>query len=170
MLCPVLSGFQTANCSDFHSFIEVNSSCQIVRRGQYSVVLIVYRNSKHCVRICFAYFKIDSFLLMLCPLVLYCLARPAVISSSSISNPSAHTSLTLYSQTEIPHAYMQCEARIDRLLGVRKQLKAEGVQASLNDYIIKAAALCLRLHPAVNCVWSGDQVRGLLLRRGSVRP
>ena len=61
-------------------------------------------------------------------------------------------------QTEIPHAYMQCEARIDGLLGVRKQLKADGVQASLNDYIVKAAALCLRLHPQVNCVWNGDQV------------
>ena len=54
---------------------------------------------------------------------------------------------------------MQSQARIDRLLSVRKQLKADGVQASLNDYIIKAVALCLRLHPQVNCVWNGDQVR-----------
>lgn len=60
------------------------------------------------------------------------------------------------SKTEIPHAYMQSEARIDRLLGVRKQLKAEGIQASLNDYIIKTAALCLRLHPEMNCVWNGE--------------
>ncbi|XP_037070270.1 pyruvate dehydrogenase protein X component, mitochondrial-like [Pollicipes pollicipes] len=62
------------------------------------------------------------------------------------------------SKTEIPHAYMQCEARIDRLLSLRKQLKTEGVQASLNDYIIKTVALALRLHPEVNCVWNGEQL------------
>ncbi|XP_043233411.1 pyruvate dehydrogenase protein X component, mitochondrial-like isoform X1 [Amphibalanus amphitrite] len=63
------------------------------------------------------------------------------------------------SKTEIPHAYMQSEARFDRLLALRKELKAEGVQASLNDYIIKAVALCLRLQPQLNCVWSGDQLQ-----------
>jgi len=62
------------------------------------------------------------------------------------------------SKTEIPHAYSQSEARIDRLLAVRRELKAEGVQASLNDYIVKTVALCLRLHPQVNCVWNGEQL------------
>lgn len=90
-------------------------------------------------------------------------AAPAPADAAYIDIPLSSMRKTIakrltQSKTEIPHAYMQSQARIDGLLSVRKQLKAEGVKASLNDYIIKAAALCLRLHPEINCVWSGDQL------------
>jgi pyruvate dehydrogenase E2 component (dihydrolipoyllysine-residue acetyltransferase) len=54
----------------------------------------------------------------------------------------------------IPHFQVQTEARIDALMAVRGELKALGEQASpvpsLNDFIVKACALALRMHPRAN--------------------
>ncbi|KIY92148.1 hypothetical protein MNEG_15814 [Monoraphidium neglectum] len=56
---------------------------------------------------------------------------------------------------------MECE--VDALLALRaqvnKQLGEAGVKLSVNDFIVKAAALALRKVPAVNASWMGDFVR-----------
>jgi len=62
------------------------------------------------------------------------------------------------SKTNIPHAYGSFECDIDSVLSFRKQLKASGISASVNDFVIKAVALALTQCPLVNCLYINDQV------------
>ena len=52
----------------------------------------------------------------------------------------------------VPDFQVQTEAAMDRALGLRAELKASGVEAvpSLNDFVVRAAALALREHPLAN--------------------
>ena len=52
----------------------------------------------------------------------------------------------------VPDFQVQTEAAMDRALGLRAELKAGGVEAvpSLNDFVVRAAALALREHPLAN--------------------
>lgn len=70
--------------------------------------------------------------------------------------------LTLSKQT-IPHFYMSVECEMDALMALRQQANqaaprgADGKPAyrlSINDFVIKAHALALQLHPRVNMVWA----------------
>jgi pyruvate dehydrogenase E2 component (dihydrolipoamide acetyltransferase) len=58
------------------------------------------------------------------------------------------------SKATIPHFQVQAEAGIDALIALRSELKALGEEAapvpSLNDFIVKACALALRVHPRAN--------------------
>ena len=69
--------------------------------------------------------------------------------------------LTEASQT-IPHFYLTVECEIDALLDLRKQLNSrgadEGVKLSVNDLVIKAAALALRRVPGANAGWTEDAI------------
>ena len=56
----------------------------------------------------------------------------------------------VFSKTTIPHSYATLNCVIDRLIEARKELIASGTKVSLNDYLIKAIALALRLVPEVN--------------------
>lgn len=62
--------------------------------------------------------------------------------------------LTEAKQT-IPHFYLRISVAVDRLLAARA---AAGKTASLNDYLVKAAALALVRHPAVNVQLHGDKI------------
>ena len=53
---------------------------------------------------------------------------------------------------------------MDSLLELRKQYKADGVNVSVNDLIIKAVAVALTRCPEMNCVWQGDQVSHRVFR------
>ncbi|RMH44563.1 MAG: pyruvate dehydrogenase complex dihydrolipoamide acetyltransferase [Alphaproteobacteria bacterium] len=63
---------------------------------------------------------------------------------------------------DIPHFYLRREIRLDALLAFRAQLNAtladRGVKLSVNDFIIKAAALALQEVPDANAVWAGDRI------------
>lgn len=48
-------------------------------------------------------------------------------------------------QQQIPHEYQGVDVRIDDILALRQKLKKSGTAVSLNDFIIKAAALALRV-------------------------
>ena len=63
--------------------------------------------------------------------------------------------LTEAKQT-IPHFYLTVECEIDRLLAYRKELneRAEDIKISVNDFVIKSAALALQRVPAANASWS----------------
>ncbi|MEQ3626750.1 MAG: pyruvate dehydrogenase complex dihydrolipoamide acetyltransferase [Celeribacter sp.] len=69
--------------------------------------------------------------------------------------------LTEAKQT-IPHFYLRRDIKIDALLKFRsqlnKQLEGRGVKLSVNDFIIKAAALALQTVPDANAVWAGDRI------------
>ena len=69
--------------------------------------------------------------------------------------------LTEAKQT-IPHFYLRRDIHLDALLALRSelntQLAARAVKLSVNDFIIKAAALALQSVPTANAVWAGDRV------------
>eukprot|EP00941_MAST-03F_sp_MAST-3F-sp1_P005017 g5017.t1 len=54
------------------------------------------------------------------------------------------------SKADIPHFYATAECRIDELLAIRAKNNKRGSKASVNDYVIRAAALALRDVPAAN--------------------
>ncbi|EDQ93106.1 uncharacterized protein MONBRDRAFT_13994, partial [Monosiga brevicollis MX1] len=55
-----------------------------------------------------------------------------------------------------PHTYTKGEADITELLQMRKRFKEQGINFSVNDMVIKAAALALRQVPAVNASLGSD--------------
>jgi pyruvate dehydrogenase E2 component (dihydrolipoamide acetyltransferase) len=68
----------------------------------------------------------------------------------------------------VPHFFLTSIVDVERLLAFRKEvntgLEAQGVKVSVNDLIVRAAALALRMHPDANSSWVGD----MLLRHGHV--
>jgi pyruvate dehydrogenase E2 component (dihydrolipoamide acetyltransferase) len=59
----------------------------------------------------------------------------------------------------IPHFYLTADYDVTNLMSVRQQLlEISGVKVSLNDFIIRAVALALRHHPAVNSSWGDDAI------------
>ncbi len=54
------------------------------------------------------------------------------------------------SKTFIPHFYVTQEVDAENLAEVREQLKAVGIKVSVNDLIVRAVALALRVHPHIN--------------------
>ena len=70
------------------------------------------------------------------------------------------------SKRDAPHFYLTVDCHIDALLATRKELNqrspAEGAEAyriSVNDFVIRAAALALRKVPAANAAWTDDAIR-----------
>lgn len=60
------------------------------------------------------------------------------------------------SKTTIPHAYASVECDMAAVMNLRKDLAKEQIKVSVNDFIIKAAAVTLKEMPEVNVTWSGD--------------
>ncbi|MGB4843905.1 MAG: pyruvate dehydrogenase complex dihydrolipoamide acetyltransferase [Ferruginibacter sp.] len=59
-----------------------------------------------------------------------------------------------------PHFYLTMEINMDNAMAARVQLnELSPVKISFNDFVIKAVALSLRQHPAVNSSWMGDFIR-----------
>ncbi|WP_420154575.1 pyruvate dehydrogenase complex dihydrolipoamide acetyltransferase [Siphonobacter sp.] len=59
-----------------------------------------------------------------------------------------------------PHFYLTMEITMDKAIKLRSQLnEISPAKISFNDFTIKAAALALREHPAVNASWLGDKIR-----------
>ena len=60
---------------------------------------------------------------------------------------------------QVPHFYLRTSARVDALLDLRRTANLVlGVKASVNDYIVKAAALALSRHPDVNVQVHGEEI------------
>lgn len=59
-----------------------------------------------------------------------------------------------------PHFYLTMEVRMDKAIEARKQINEYvETRVSMNDLIVKAAAIALRKHPKVNSAWMGDKIR-----------
>jgi pyruvate dehydrogenase E2 component (dihydrolipoamide acetyltransferase) len=59
-----------------------------------------------------------------------------------------------------PHFYLTMEINMDKAMALRPTLNAVSpAKISFNDMVIKACALALRQHPAVNSAWLGDKIR-----------
>ncbi len=70
------------------------------------------------------------------------------------------------SKRDAPHFYLTVDCDIDALLATRKELNGrspedgpEAYKLSLNDFIIRAAALALRKVPAANASWTDSAIR-----------
>jgi pyruvate dehydrogenase E2 component (dihydrolipoamide acetyltransferase) len=65
------------------------------------------------------------------------------------------------SKRDAPHFYLTIDCNIDRLLQLRQEINAkrEKDKISVNDFVIKAAALALRQVPASNASWTENAVR-----------
>lgn len=59
-----------------------------------------------------------------------------------------------------PHFYLTIEMDMDKLIAMRKRInEVAPVKISFNDFVVKAAAVALRQHPAINASWLGDKIR-----------
>ena len=62
----------------------------------------------------------------------------------------------------VPHFYLTLDLNIDPLLALRKDinvsLEASGSKISVNDLVIKAAAMALMDFPSANASWNGDEI------------
>ncbi len=59
----------------------------------------------------------------------------------------------------IPHFFLTIEADVTTLLSLRQQLnEIEQAKASVNDFVVRAAALALLHHPVVNSSFSGESI------------
>ncbi|ACT96815.1 pyruvate dehydrogenase complex dihydrolipoamide acetyltransferase [Dyadobacter fermentans] len=59
-----------------------------------------------------------------------------------------------------PHFYVTMEINMDKAMALRPQLnEVATAKISFNDMVIKACAVALKKHPAVNSAWLGDKIR-----------
>lgn len=59
-----------------------------------------------------------------------------------------------------PHFYLTISIDMDNSIAAREQInEVAPVKVSFNDIIIKAVAIALKKHPAVNSSWGGDKIR-----------
>ncbi|CAN8303200.1 unnamed protein product [Cochlearia groenlandica] len=69
-----------------------------------------------------------------------------------------------FSKQTIPHYYLTVDTCVDKLMGLRSQLNSfqeasGGKRISVNDLVVKAAALALRKVPQCNSSWNDDYIR-----------
>ena len=63
---------------------------------------------------------------------------------------------------QIPHFYMSLDCEVDKLLAMRKELNEKaanedlGYKLSVNDFVVRAAALALRKVPDANVSWTDE--------------
>lgn len=96
-------------------------------------------------------------------------SKPASTASSQkyedIPNSNIRTVIAkrlTESKTKNPHLYVTAECNIDQLLSMRTRLnELQKVKLSVNDFILKAAALTLRDIPQANVMWTNDSIRQL---------
>lgn len=69
----------------------------------------------------------------------------------------------LESKITIPHYYLTIECNVDKILELRarfnKSLEKTGKKLSINDFIIKAAAIACKKVPECNSAWLGTTIR-----------
>ena len=67
------------------------------------------------------------------------------------------------SKQQVPHFYLRGTARVDRLLDLRSELNAtaapDAARVSLNDLVVKAAAVSHVLVPGMNAIWLPEAIR-----------
>ncbi|MBO6781849.1 MAG: pyruvate dehydrogenase complex dihydrolipoamide acetyltransferase [Alphaproteobacteria bacterium] len=67
------------------------------------------------------------------------------------------------SKQEVPHFYLTVDCEIDKLLAARKDLNARAkdgeFKISVNDMVIKAAAVALMQVPKANAAWSDEGIK-----------
>ncbi|XP_053114554.1 pyruvate dehydrogenase protein X component, mitochondrial isoform X2 [Hemicordylus capensis] len=65
------------------------------------------------------------------------------------------------SKMTVPHAYATADCDLGAVLKLRQELAKDDIKVSVNDFIIKAAAVTLKQMPDVNVTWDGEGPRHL---------
>lgn len=69
----------------------------------------------------------------------------------------------LESKVSIPHYYLTVDCNIDKIIELRTRfnetLAKDGKKLSINDFVIKAAAIACKKVPECNSAWMGDVIR-----------
>ncbi|XP_019495100.1 PREDICTED: pyruvate dehydrogenase protein X component, mitochondrial [Hipposideros armiger] len=60
------------------------------------------------------------------------------------------------SKSTVPHSYATADCDLGAVLKVRQNLVKDDIKVSVNDFIIKAAAVTLKQMPSVNVSWDGE--------------
>lgn len=64
------------------------------------------------------------------------------------------------SKFSAPHFYLTLDIDMDNAIAARKAINEDkNVKVSFNDMVLKATAMSLRKHPAINSSWLGDVIR-----------
>lgn len=61
------------------------------------------------------------------------------------------------SKSTIPHIYFSADVHLDAIGPLREALKSQGTKVSVNDCVIKAAALALAENPSANSYWDATK-------------
>lgn len=93
-------------------------------------------------------------------------ARPVISGQESFTDePISQMRKTIAkrlaeSKFSAPHFYLTLDIDMDEAIRSRKMInQEEDVKVSFNDLVIKACALALKKHPAINSAWLGDKIR-----------
>ncbi|EWM21801.1 pyruvate dehydrogenase component x [Nannochloropsis gaditana] len=91
-------------------------------------------------------------------------AGPGTFSDTKNSNMRKVIARRLAeSKATVPHAYETVDCEIDAVLSFRKQMQRDfEVNVSVNDFIIRSAALALRDVPEANAFWDGPKGTAVL--------
>jgi pyruvate dehydrogenase E2 component (dihydrolipoamide acetyltransferase) len=89
-------------------------------------------------------------------------AARAATPPAAVSVPMSRVRRTIaermaHAKATIPHFYLSVDCRVDRLLEVRKRLKDDGVIVSINDFVVRAAAIALSRAPDANASWKDGE-------------
>lgn len=99
-------------------------------------------------------------------------AQPKPQAQPALTGEEGHTDVNLSQMRKViakrlgeskfsaPHFYLTMEINMDKAMEARAQMnEVSAVKISFNDMVVKAAAMALRKHPAVNASWMGDFIR-----------
>lgn len=65
------------------------------------------------------------------------------------------------SKQTVPHQYTSVKVNVKNAIGLRKSLKDQGVNVSMNDLVLKATSVALKKVPQLNAVWTGEESQQL---------
>jgi pyruvate dehydrogenase E2 component (dihydrolipoamide acetyltransferase) len=79
-----------------------------------------------------------------------------------LSNIRKVTARRLTESQAVPHFFLTSVVNAERLLALRREinerLQPSGVKISVNDLLVRACAVALRMHPEVNASWADDGI------------
>jgi pyruvate dehydrogenase E2 component (dihydrolipoamide acetyltransferase) len=104
------------------------------------------------------------------PTVLVPIEQPVAVPQVQASNEYEDTRISQMRKTiarrlaeskfTAPHFYLKLAVNMDKIMAYRQELNAlSPVKISFNDLVVKAVAMALRQHPAINSSWLGDVIR-----------
>ncbi|XP_014612908.1 PREDICTED: dihydrolipoyllysine-residue acetyltransferase component of pyruvate dehydrogenase complex, mitochondrial-like [Polistes canadensis] len=85
--------------------------------------------------------------------------RPSAYEDIPVSNIRSVIAKRLgESKSNIPHSYSSIDIKIDKLIEIRKQLKEDGINVSVNDFITKAVSHALVECSTINTLYTNNKV------------